>query len=165
MKQKNMLFAVLLIISPMMCASSPEPSRKDPLIITAEIAVGELIDKITILQIKLERIKDPAKLKNITLEYSLLSQTLSLNVPLSDELSTLIEQLLATNKKLWDIENAIRQKEADKEFDDGFIQLARSVYINNRERARIKQLINIFVGSHLTEEKEYTRYEEPTHEK
>ncbi len=165
MKQKNILLTLLFISSPILHAATPNQNHEDPISITTEIAVGELIDKITILQIKLERIKDPVKLKNITLEYSLLSQTLSLNIPLSEELSDLIAQLLTVNKKLWDIENAIRQKEADKEFDQIFIQLARSVYINNRERARIKQLINTLVGSHLTEEKEYTRYEETTYEK
>ena len=104
--------------------------------------MGELVDKITILQIKSENIKDPEKLKNIRTELETLLKTLEENVPASEKLEALKEKLLEINKQLWDIEDAIRDKERDKCFDKEFIEIARSVYYTNDERCRVKRKIN-----------------------
>jgi hypothetical protein len=123
--------------------------------ITAEISYGELIDKITILTIKSQRISSEEKLKNIRTELASLQDTCNHfigNHPDIGELQSLLQKI---NEDLWDIEDAIRIKERKQEFDDEFIAIARSVYITNDQRCAIKKQIDILLGSHLTEEKSY----------
>jgi Family of unknown function (DUF6165) len=125
----------------------------------APISWGELIDKITILEIKSERLVAGQALYSVRSELLLL---LGLCHPIAappPELSDLRAELRRANERLWDIEDAIRRKEAQKQFDDEFIQLARSVYITNDERGRIKRAINLLLGSELMEEKRYPPYE------
>ena len=124
--------------------------------IKIDISVGELLDKITILQIKSERIRDEAKLLNVNKEKQVLTTIWesSNNSGLDEE----IQELKSINESLWDIEDAIRDKERDKEFDDRFIELARSVYITNDKRAAVKKIINEKTGSALVEEKSYQDY-------
>ena len=122
-----------------------------------EISIGELIDKYTILQIKSEKIKDISKLKNIEIESKLLSDAIqSKNYFLI--FSKEIVELQSINEKLWIIEDSIREKEKKKEFDDEFIQLARSVYITNDIRFDIKNKINKLSDSAIVEEKSYSKY-------
>ena len=128
--------------------------------ITVAIAPGELIDKITILEIKSERIDDPAKLKNINFELSLLITTWKASPYAATDITKEQEKLKAINEKLWDIEDAIRLKESKGQFDSAFIALARSVYISNDERSHIKRAINTKLGSDLIEEKSYTDYKQ-----
>ncbi|MFP4452246.1 MAG: DUF6165 family protein [Desulfosalsimonas sp.] len=120
------------------------------------VSTGELVDKVTILAIKSERISDPQKLKNINKEFEILKSTMEAAgiTPQSPEYQRLYE----INARLWDIEDAIREKEAQKIFDKDFIELARSVYFNNDERAAVKREINLRYGSDLVEEKSYTAY-------
>lgn len=127
-------------------------------IVTSEIATGELVDKITILQIKMEKITNPEKLANVERELKILSKTHEQHMDSSSELAALTSQLLDVNKKLWNIEDDIRDKERLQEFDDEFIQLARSVYFTNDERCRLKREINTLSGSRIVEEKSYTDY-------
>ena len=122
-----------------------------------EISNGELIDKITILSIKLSYISDKLKIKNIEKEYKCLIRYLS-NINI-DENSDLYCKLYAVNKKLWDIEDNIRNKENKKEFDEEFITLARQVYITNDKRCKIKKQINIETKSDFIEEKSYKEYQ------
>ena len=121
-----------------------------------EISIGELVDKVTILSIKLEKIKNPDKLKNIKKEYNLLYESMKKTGITKD--SEQFINLVQVNLSLWDIEDKIRIKEANKQFDDDFIQLARSVYFKNDKRAEIKKQINLTFGSDLIEEKEYVQY-------
>lgn len=124
------------------------------MIIMAPISVGELIDKITILSIKLTRIVDDDKKKNVLSEFNQLNkiaETLNPKVGLK----TLYQELYSINSSLWDIENAKRQHEKDKCFDEKFIDLARKVYILNDERAKIKRQINELMGSSIIEEKQH----------
>jgi len=130
--------------------------------VSAEVSVGELIDKITILHIKSERIFDEKKLHNINTELVSLLTTQQANVPSSQELDELTQQLKETNEKLWVIEDDIRDKEREQCFDQVFIQLARNVYYTNDKRCRIKKEINILLGSHLVEEKGYSEYQPQT---
>jgi uncharacterized protein DUF6165 len=126
-----------------------------------EVSVGELLDKITILEIKSERITDPEKLKNVTKELEVLTRTWR-ESPLSDrDVAAQIDALKSVNEELWDIEDAIRRKEADQAFDDEFIVLARSVYHRNDVRAAVKKDINTMLGSGLVEEKFYVDYGKP----
>jgi hypothetical protein len=126
--------------------------------LSAEISVGEFLDKITILEIKAERINDPDKLRNIRHELEVLSRTWSASPFSAHELGAEIAELKRINEALWEIEDDIRIKEAAGEFDEDFIQLARSVYITNDERAAVKRRINVKVGSDLIEEKSYADY-------
>lgn len=137
--------------------SQPKPPKPQNKVLT-EIAVGELVDKITILQIKSENITDPEKLKNIHTELATLQETLDQNVEKSPEIEKLTEELLAINRQLWDIEDDIRDKERAKEFDQEFIEIARSVYYTNDERCAVKRKINNLTGSRLQEEKSYSDY-------
>ena len=121
-----------------------------------DISIGELVDKVSILSIKLEKIKNPDKLKNIKKEYDLLYESMKKTGITKD--SEQFINLVQVNLSLWDIEDKIRIKEANKEFDDDFIQLARSVYFENDKRAEIKKQINLTFGSDLIEEKEYVQY-------
>lgn len=118
------------------------------------VSWGELIDKITILEIKTERLTDPTALANVKRELALLLAAL----PAIDGLAPLRQELAAINRRLWDIEDAIRAKESKQSFDDEFVALARSVYRTNDERARIKRDINLLLQSPLIEEKHYVQY-------
>lgn len=126
--------------------------------IMVEIAPGELLDKITILELKLERIADEAKLANVRIEHQTLSDTRAQSLPASDELDALVADLKAVNGRLWEIEDDIRDCERNKDFGQTFIELARAVYINNDERAQLKRAINELLGSRLVEEKSYAAY-------
>jgi peptidoglycan hydrolase CwlO-like protein len=122
------------------------------------ISWGELFDKITILQIKNENLTSQDALKNVEWELKQLQTTLIKNFSQDVEVKHLETELRKINKKLWDIEDRIRDKERTSSFDDEFIQLARSVYITNDERSRIKKRINETFGSELVEEKSYSDY-------
>lgn len=126
--------------------------------ITVPIAYGELIDKITILEIKSERIRDAAKLANVRVELDLLNETWSANPASRTDIAAERAELRRVNEALWDIEDRIRLKEKAKAFDAEFVELARSVYIRNDERAAIKRAINVKLGSTLVEEKSYQDY-------
>ena len=126
--------------------------------IKIELSIGELLDKISILQIKAERIDDPSKVKNINKELDVL-MSLWNDSPYSDtNLSSEINELKNINEALWDIEDKIRDKERNQVFDKDFIELARSVYFTNDKRAEIKRIINGKTGSELIEEKSYNEY-------
>ena len=122
------------------------------------ISPGELIDKITILEIKSQRMTDAAKLHNVRTELSLLSDTWKASPYSATDISAEWAALRDVNGKLWDIEDDIRDKERDGRFDAGFIELARAVYVTNDERAAIKKRINTKLGSALVEEKSYADY-------
>lgn len=118
-------------------------------------APGELIDKLTILRLKGERIIDPAKVANVQIEIAALTKTAASQIPTSVELTALWEELYAINRDLWVIEDDIRDCEKAKDFGENFIHLARSVYITNDSRADVKNKINLLLGSTLIEEKSY----------
>ena len=122
-----------------------------------EISHGEIVDKLTILQIKKTNITDPIKLDNIVKEYNYLLSVVENDLGISTESPEYLE-LLSINKELWVIEDDIRDKERDKVFDNEFIELARSVYTTNDKRAEIKKKINLKYGSLFVEEKSYSNY-------
>ena len=122
------------------------------------ISCGELFDKITILQIKLDKLTSKNALNNVGREFKQLHSILIKYFPNSIEAKQLEEELKQINQQLWDIEDNIRDKERNRSFDDEFIQLARSVYIINDERSRIKRKINDIFGSEFVEEKSYSEY-------
>jgi len=126
--------------------------------ISVPVSYGELIDKITILEIKAARISDSAKLSNVRVELDLLDTTWRDDAAAGRDIAAERAQLRAVNEALWDIEDRIRVKEKDKAFDAEFIELARSVYIRNDERAQVKRAINEKLGSTLVEEKSYEDY-------
>lgn len=123
-----------------------------------EVGAGELIDKITILKIKAERMTDLAKLKNVNYELSVLSAACAQNLAATPELARLETELQTVNEALWVIEDDIRACEAARDFGPRFIELARSVYIQNDKRAAIKKQINAHCGSSIVEEKSYTEF-------
>jgi len=123
-----------------------------------EISIGEFLDKLTILQIKSERITDAEKLKSIHKELDLLSDIWQSSPHAATNLDKEIADLKQVNEALWVIEDDIRDKERHKLFDQEFIELARAVYVNNDKRAAIKREINIKAGSDLMEEKSYAGY-------
>jgi len=123
------------------------------------MSVGELLDKITILEIKSVKITDQDKLKNINYELQLLNQTWQQTGLKNADTDRLQESLKAVNLRLWKIEDDIRIKEKNREFDEQFIELARSVYYQNDDRAKVKKDINLLTGSDLVEEKSYQSYE------
>jgi len=123
--------------------------------VTAEISYGELVDKITILTIKSERITNKEKLNNVRTELKALQKRYTDYIGNRLDITQLQELLKQINEALWDIEDAIRVKERNKEFDDEFIELARSVYITNDKRCMIKKDIDRLLGSDITEEKSY----------
>ena len=123
--------------------------------ILVEVAPGELLDKITILQIKSQRITDPDKLKNVRTELRVLEAVRQRAIPPSPELDELTVQLKQSNEILWDIENDVRDCESRGDFGEQFVRLARSVYHNNDRRAALKRSINELLGSRLMEEKSY----------
>jgi hypothetical protein len=120
-----------------------------------EVSNGEIIDKLTIIQIKLERIKDKAKLENLNKEYDELISVTSAIISTSDPL---YKSLYNVNSELWDIEDKIRDLERKKDFGEDFISVARSVYYKNDRRAELKREINIKTSSGLIEEKSYEKY-------
>ena len=122
------------------------------------VSWGELIDKITILEIKCARLQSTAALQNVRKELDLLTSKISDDLGAREDIRRLKNNLLEVNNALWGIEDRIREKEARKEFDDVFIELARAVYKNNDKRARIKREINIMLASELIEEKGYSSY-------
>jgi hypothetical protein len=122
------------------------------------ISPGELLDKITILRIKSERVRDAAKLANVRRELELLEQTRRAALPATAELAAEEAQLQQVNAELWNIEDRIRELEAQQRFDADFIELARSVYLRNDERAAIKHRINRRLNSVIVEEKSYQPY-------
>ena len=126
--------------------------------ILVEVSVGELLDKISILEIKQEKIKDTEKLKFINEEHSILKDQLNKNVKSDQKLNELFETLKKINVKLWIIEDDKRQCEKDKDFTEKFIKLSRDVHFLNDERAKIKLEINNLTGSKIREIKEYTSY-------
>ncbi len=126
--------------------------------ILTPIAPGELLDKLTILQIKSENISDTAKLKNVHVEQAALQAVADNHIPNTDELNALTSALLSVNKELWDIEDDIRDCERAGDFGDEFIRLARAVYVTNDKRADLKKQINLAMGSTLVEEKSYAAY-------
>jgi Family of unknown function (DUF6165) len=126
--------------------------------ILVPISPGELLDKITILRIKCVRMTDAAKLANVRQELSRLERSWAASVPAATDLVTEEEELARVNAALWDIEDRIRDHESEQRFDAGFIELARSVYLRNDERAAIKRRINIKLASDLIEEKSYRPY-------
>ena len=126
--------------------------------IIVEVSIGELLDKISILEIKQEKIKDPEKLKFINNEHSILKDQLEKNVKSDDKLNNLYQSLKEINAKLWVIEDDKRQCEKDKDFGEKFIKLSRDVHFLNDNRAKIKLEINNHTGSAIKEIKEYTNY-------
>ena len=126
--------------------------------ILVPVSFGELLDKIAILQIKSERMSDPAKVANVQKELSALEKTWLAHPAAGGDVIALRARLKAVNERLWAIEDDIRSKEQAQQFDADFIRLARSVYFENDERARIKKDINLALGSAYVEEKSYEDY-------
>lgn len=126
--------------------------------ISIPISPGELLDKITILEIKAEQINDKVKLQNVEIELELLNKTWQQSSINNEYIQSLKQELKKNNQNLWEIEDKIRLKESNKEFDQEFIELARSVYIQNDKRAATKRKINDLLGSKIIEEKSYTDY-------
>ena len=126
--------------------------------IIVEVSVGELLDKISILEIKKEKIKDPEKLKFISNEHSILKNQFEKNVKSDDKLNKLFHDLKEINAKLWIIEDDKRDCEKNKDFGDKFIKLSRDVHFLNDDRAKIKLEMNNHTGSSIKEIKEYTNY-------
>ena len=126
--------------------------------IIVEVSIGELLDKISILEIKQEKIKDPEKLKFINNEHSILKDQLEKNIKTDDQLNNLYQSLKEINAKLWVIEDDKRQCEKDKNFGEKFIKLSRDIHFLNDDRAKIKLEINNHTGSLIKEIKEYTNY-------
>ena len=126
--------------------------------ILVEVSVGELLDKLTILEIKKDKIKDTEKLKFINLEYDSLKEQYDKNVKVDDKIKSLFSELKEINAKLWDIADNKTQCEKDSKFDDHFILLSREIHFLNDKRASIKLEINNHSGSKIKENKEYTKY-------
>ena len=126
--------------------------------ILVEVSIGELLDKISILEIKQEKIKDAEKLKYIHDEYKVLKEQLSINVKSDDKLNDLFRSLKEINSKLWMIEDDKRMCEKNSDFSEKFIKLSRDVHFLNDDRAKIKLQINDHTGSKIKEIKEYTKY-------
>jgi prefoldin subunit 5 len=123
------------------------------------ISPGELLDKITILQIKAERITDPVKVANVKTELDLLSKVWSETVEIDAEITALTAELKSVNETLWEIEDDIRDEERGRRFGERFIELARSVYVTNDERANAKKKVNLHLNSTIVEEKSYQDYQ------
>ncbi len=127
--------------------------------ILAEISVGELFDKITILNIKLKKINDPEKLKNVKTELDFLKeQSNKINLKDNETLKKYVQKLQDINEELWDIENNKRECEANKDFGEKFIEISRNVHFKNDIRASVKKEINLLSDSKINEEKEYSKY-------
>lgn len=127
--------------------------------IQVPVSPGEVLDKITILEIKSERMSDPDKVANVRVELALLQKTWADFVNADAVIKALHEQLKQINETLWEVEDDIRDKERLKEFDEQFIQLARKVYFTNDRRSRVKKELNLHLGSQIVEEKSYQDYD------
>ncbi len=136
--------------------------ESDTMALKVEVSVGELLDKITILEIKSERIDDAAKLINVNKELAILRQTWAESPLSSTDIADPMDRLKAVNVEIWEIEDGIRLKEGAAEFDEKFIAFARSVYHRNDVRAAIKKEINLLLDSGLVEEKSYADYSRNT---
>ena len=126
--------------------------------ILAEISAGEFLDKLSILEIKLNKIKDPISLNEVKKEYEILNETKNKNINFSKEIEILYKDLKETNEKLWKVEDKIRLCEKNSDFKDKFIQLSRDVYFTNDKRSKTKSEINKILGSNIKEVKQYTQY-------
>jgi post-segregation antitoxin (ccd killing protein) len=122
------------------------------------ISPGELLDKITILQIKAERITDPVKVANVKTELDMLSKVWDESVESDDVITTLSAELKSINERLWEIEDDIRDEERNRRFGERFVELARAVYVTNDERADAKKKVNLHLNSTIVEEKSYQDY-------
>ena len=127
--------------------------------ILVPISPGELLDKITILQIKTERINNPEKLSNVKIELNALTDVWNSSVSEDDTVKQLHKELKTINETLWGIEDDIRDEERARNFGEKFIELARSVYVTNDHRAEAKKKLNVHLGSNLVEEKSYQKYQ------
>ena len=126
--------------------------------ILTEISAGELLDKISILEIKLNKIKDHVLLNEVKKEYEILNETKNKNISFSEKIDILYKNLKETNKKLWEIENKVRLCEKNSDFKEKFIQISRDIYFANDRRSKIKLEINKILGSNIKEVKQYTQY-------
>ena len=126
--------------------------------ILAEISAGEFLDKLSILEIKLNKIKDLVLLNEVKKEYEILNETKNKNINFSKEIEILYKDLKETNEKLWTIEDEIRLCEKNSDFKDKFIQLSRDVYFTNDKRSKTKSEINKILGSNIKEVKQYSQY-------
>jgi len=126
--------------------------------ILTEISAGELLDKISILEIKLNKIKDHILLNEVKKEYEILNETKNKNISFSEKIDILYKNLKETNKKLWEIENKVRLCEKNSDFKEKFIQISRDIYFANDQRSKIKLEINKILGSNIKEVKQYTEY-------
>jgi hypothetical protein len=126
--------------------------------LNVQTSPGEFLDKLTILEIKAERIADPAKLANVRRELDSLRAVWAASPLAGRDVSRTVAELKAVNEALWEIEDSIRRHEAERRFDEAFVELARSVYRNNDRRAALKRELNVALGSDLLEEKSYTDY-------
>ena len=126
--------------------------------ILSEISAGELLDKISILEIKLDKIKDKNSLEEINKEYKILKEVKNSNIKSTDKIDLLSKEIKKVNLKLWEVEDKIRIYETKKDFGQEFVDLARRVYFNNDKRAKIKSEINEILGSNIKEIKQYSNY-------
>ena len=126
--------------------------------ILSEISAGELLDKISILEIKLEKIQDKESHEEINKEYRILKEAQNLNIKITENVKYFLNELKKINQNLWDIEDKLRICEKNKDFGKDFIELARGVYLNNDKRAKIKSEINKKLGSNIKEIKQYVSY-------
>ena len=126
--------------------------------ILSEISAGELLDKISILEIKLEKVKDKTNLEEINKEYKILKKAQDSNIETTEKLKALFNDIKEINLNLWDIEDRLRICEKNKDFGQNFIKLARQVYLNNDKRSKIKSEINKILGSNIKEIKQYVNY-------
>jgi adenine C2-methylase RlmN of 23S rRNA A2503 and tRNA A37 len=126
--------------------------------ILSEISAGELFDKISILEIKLEKIKDKANQDEINKEYKILKEVQNSSLEVTEKLKTLFKEIKEVNLNLWNIEDKLRICEKNKDFGQTFIELARGVYLNNDKRSKIKSEINKILGSNIREIKQYANY-------
>ena len=126
--------------------------------ILSEISAGELLDKISILEIKLEKIKDKADQEEINKEYKILKEVQNSSLEVTEKLKTLFKEIKEVNLNLWNIEDKLRICEKNKDFGQSFIELARSVYFNNDKRSKIKSEINKILESNIREIKQYANY-------
>ncbi len=126
--------------------------------ILVPVSPGEVLDKITILEIKFERMTDPEKVANVRTELELLRETWQKAINDDEVIQRLHDELKKINEALWEIEDDIRDKERVKEFDERFIELARAVYFTNDKRSKVKKELNLYLGSQIIEEKSYQDY-------
>ena len=126
--------------------------------ILSEISAGELLDKISILEIKLEKIKDKNSLDEIDKEYKILRNAQNSNIEITDKIKKLFQEIKVVNTNLWNIEDKLRICEKNKDFGKNFTELARKVYLNNDKRSKIKLQINKILGSNIREIKQYVNY-------